>query len=186
MTLFEYLAIAFGLLFSVAALRLLGGIPYAVPPARRYWVHLSMSGVLLLSIAASFWTFWSLRNVDWTFPRFLLSLGIPGLLYFCAAMIIPENPEDVESWEEHYYLARKRFFAGFGLWGAVAAISATVNLSVPLSHPSRLIHAVGVGIGVVGLMSSDRRVHAGIVIGLGVLLALWGVTGGLLPGWLAP
>jgi hypothetical protein len=46
MTLFEYLAIAFGLLFSMTALRLVGGLPAALDPDRRFWVH-----VMILSVA---------------------------------------------------------------------------------------------------------------------------------------
>jgi len=34
-TLFEYLAIAFSLVFSFAAVRLVGGLPYALEPGRR-------------------------------------------------------------------------------------------------------------------------------------------------------
>ena len=40
MTLFEYLAIAFSLVLSFAAMRLVAGLPYAVQADRRYWVHL--------------------------------------------------------------------------------------------------------------------------------------------------
>ena len=61
MTLFEYLAIAFGLLYSVAALRVLGGLPVAMVPQRRYFPHLLLTFILLLFIATSFWSFWSAR-----------------------------------------------------------------------------------------------------------------------------
>ena len=47
---------------------------------------------LLATVALSFWTFWSLRDVEWTFQGFLLALAVPGLLYYCAALSIPENP----------------------------------------------------------------------------------------------
>jgi hypothetical protein len=80
MTLFEYLAIAFGLLYSVAALRVLGGLPVALAQSRRYSLHLTLTVINLLLIATSFWTFWSLRDVEWTFPGFLLALLVPGLL----------------------------------------------------------------------------------------------------------
>ena len=79
MTLFEYLAIAFSLLYSLAALRLLGGLPAALAPGRRYSLHLGLSVILLLWVAISFWTFWSLRDVEWTFPGFLIALAVPGL-----------------------------------------------------------------------------------------------------------
>lgn len=185
MTLFEYLAIAFGLLFSLAALRLVGGLPYAMNASRRYGPHMAMTIILLLGSAASFWTFWSLNGVTWTFPRFLLALAIPGALYFSVAMLVPENPEHVDSWRQHYFDVRVRFYGGLTLWGVAAAGSASVNLSMPLGHPARLFQALIVGSGLVGISSSSHRVHSGIVIGIGVVGMLVALTIGAQPGWLA-
>ena len=98
MTLFEYLAIAFSLVYSLAALRLLGGLPSALAPGRRSFVHLILTLVMLSLVAISFWTFWSLRDVAWTYPGFMVALLVPGTLYYCAAVLVPENPEAVESW----------------------------------------------------------------------------------------
>ncbi len=61
MTLFEYLAIAFGLLFSMAAMRVLGGLPASINPGRRYSLHMSIAFGLTALIAASFCSFWSLQ-----------------------------------------------------------------------------------------------------------------------------
>ena len=183
--LFEYLAIAFGLLFSVAALRLLGGLPYAMNASRRYGPHLGMTIILLLGSAASFWTFWSLNGVTWTFPRFLLALAIPGALYFSVAMLVPENPEDIGSWRDHYFDVRVRFYGGLTLWGVAAAASASVNLAMPLGHPARLFQAVMIATGLVGMSSSSRKVHAAIPIGVGVAGLLVALTIGAQPGWLA-
>lgn len=182
MTLFEYLAIAYGLLFSVAALRILGGLPYAVEKSRRYWVHVAITLVLLLAVIGAFWTLWSLRDIRWTFSRFLLVLMIPGVLYYLAALAIPENPEQVESWFDHYYTVQRRFFTGFALWGVVAAVNASVNLSLPLTHPSRAIHVTAVVFGITGAASSNPRVHAGIVAVAYTAWALWALTTGMSPG----
>jgi hypothetical protein len=78
MTLFEYLAIAFGLLYSVAALRVLGGLPVALAQGLRSSLHLTLTVVNLLLIATSFWTFWSLRDVEWTFPSVVRRLWPVG------------------------------------------------------------------------------------------------------------
>ena len=98
MTLFEYLAIAFGLVCSIAALRVVGGLPFAVAPARKYSVQLAVRLFHILGTAAGFWTFWSFRGVDWTFPRFLLALTVPGVWYYCSSVLVPENPEVVLNW----------------------------------------------------------------------------------------
>lgn len=185
MTLFEYLAIAFSLLYSTAALRLVGGLPHAMTRGPRYSVHLAATIGFLLATIASFWTLWSLRGVDWTFPGFLLALAIPGALYFCAATLIPNDPEDVESWRDHYYAVHRRLWGGLAIFGVVAAASATVNIGMPPLHPARIVQGGAVALGVLGAASASHRVHTGIMIAVFGLAALWAVTAGLTPEWLA-
>ena len=102
MTIFEYLAISFSLVFSFTAMRLLAGLPYAVRRERVYWVHFSFVCVQLILTVVIFWAFWSYRDTEWTLPRFLLALGSPALIYFNACTLIPENPGAIESWREYF------------------------------------------------------------------------------------
>jgi hypothetical protein len=185
MTLFEYLAIAFGLLYSVAALRVLGGLPAALGPERRYALHLGLTFILLGLIAISFWTFFSLRDVAWTFRGFSTALLVPGLLYYCAAVLVPENPEDVSSWREHYFAVRRRMYGGLTLWGVGAALSATVNLGMPFLHPARFVQATGVTLGLTGLLISKPRAHAVLITLMAVLLIGAALSPGLDADWLA-
>ena len=117
MTLFEYLAIAFSLVLSFAAMRLIAGLSYAAQPGRRYWVHLVfVLGHLFLTIIV-FWNLWNLRDVTWNLPRFVLALAYPGLVYFTACALIPEQASAVDSWRSYYYSARRRFFIGIAARG---------------------------------------------------------------------
>jgi hypothetical protein len=184
MTLFEYLAIAFSLVYSLAALRLLGGLPSALEPGRRSPLHLVLSLTLLYLVTISFWVFWSLRDVAWTFGGFLLALMIPGTLYYCAAVLIPENPEDVDSWDTHYFAVHRRCFGGLALWAAAAALSASVNLGMGLAHPARLAQGAALTIGLVGASSSTRRVHMALAVVLAILTVV-SAGGQLSPSWLA-
>jgi hypothetical protein len=109
-TLFEYLAIAFSLVFSFAALRLVAGLPHAIAANRRYNVHVTHVFILLFATAAVFWAFWSARNVEWTFPRFLIQLAGPAALYFLACTLIPDEPVSVMSWRDYYFAVRRRYF----------------------------------------------------------------------------
>ena len=185
MTLFEYLAIAFGLLYSVAALRVLGGLPAAMADSRRHPLHLTLTFVMSMLIPTSFWTFWSAQGVEWTFRGFLIALLVPGLLYYCAAVLVPENPEAVSSWREHYFETHRRWYGGFGLWGVAAALSATVNLGMSLNHPARVVHATAFAVGVAGFSSSNPRLHTGLVIVMALLVLAAALGPGLEPGWLA-
>ena len=184
MTLFDYLIIAFGLLFTGAAMRLIGGIGSALHPERRYWVHAMLTLAQLLGIAFSFWNFWSLKALDWTLPKFLLVLLIPGLLYYCASIIIPENPNDVTSWREHYFSVHVRFFTGLACYTLVVIATSFLILDLPLIHPVRLGQIAAIIISVVGAISSKPKVHAGIVVILMIMIVGMAVSIASQPGWL--
>lgn len=171
MTLFEYLAVAFGLLYSLAALRILGGLPDGMVPHRRYVLHLVQMLSMLVLVATSFWTFWSLRDVEWTFRGFSLALLVPGLLFYCAAALVPENPGTVASWRDHYFAVHRRYFGGLALWGIAAGASATVNLGMEFNHPARIGHAAAVVLGLTGAVSANPRLHAVIATFVVILLA---------------
>ena len=162
MSLFEYVGIAFSLVFSFAAMRLVGGLPHVVDRERLYWVHLCLVCVLILVTAGVFWAFWSYRDVEWTFPRFILALANPVSIYFIACTLVPESPSTVESWRAYYYTVRRKYFVGVLLWGIVVALGSAVVLDRPFSHPTRVIQAIVIAVGVLGASSSDSRVHAGI------------------------
>ena len=162
MSLFEYVAIAFSLVFSFTAMRVVGGLPHALDRERRYWVHLSLISVQIIATAGVFWAFWSFRDIDWTFPRFMLVLANPSLGYFIACTLVPESASSVESWRTYYYTIRKKYFVGVLLWGAVVALAGTVVLDRPLSHPTRVFQAIIFAVGILGVATDDSRVHAGI------------------------
>ena len=65
MTLFEYLAIAFSLVLSFSAMRLVAGLPYATQRGQ-YWVHLVFVLSQLLVTVVAFWNLWSFREATWT------------------------------------------------------------------------------------------------------------------------
>ena len=186
MTLFEYLAIAFSLLFSFSAMRLVGGLPHAVQSQRRYWVHLSLVCFQLLTTVIIFWLFWSFRTVAWNFPIFLLVLASPCLIYFNACTLIPENPSAVVSWHDYYYSIRRRFFIGVCCWVLAVATISTIVLKLPLLHTGRAAQAALLAGGVVGAASTNERVHSALVLFFGLLSLLLVATLAFRPGSFAP
>jgi hypothetical protein len=186
MTIFEYLAIAFSLVFSFTAMRLLAGLPYAARTNRRYWIHLYFVCGHLLTTLGVFWNFLSYRDVTWTFGRFVLTLAIPALLFFNACTLVPENASAVESWRNHYYAVRRRYFIGVGAWALAIIGSATVVLEMPPSHPARLVQIAWFLVGFAGAVFSSERVHAAIVVSTFVIGLGFIFTIAMLPGSLAP
>jgi hypothetical protein len=186
LTIFEYLAISFSLVFSFTAMRLLAGLPYAVRRERVYWVHFSFVCVQLILTVVIFWAFWSYRDTEWTLPRFLLALGSPALIYFNACTLIPENPGAIESWREYFDSVRRRYFIGLTCWVLVVAIGSTLMLQMPWFHPGRLGQTAGAIVGIVGVLSDRPQVHACLAIFFIAFAFVATFTFALQPGSLAP
>jgi len=185
MTLFEYLAIAFSLVLSFSAMRLVAGLPYAAQPDRRYWVHLVFVSTHLLLTAVVFWNLWSFRDATWTLSRFLLVLTIPGLVYFTACTLIPEQASTIESWRSYYYSVRPRFFMGVLALVLAISLGLAVVLEVPLLHPARVPQVMAMAAALLGAYSSSARVHAGLALFLLLNLVATGYSIFLEPGSVA-
>ncbi|MGH0029318.1 MAG: hypothetical protein ACQGVC_05980 [Myxococcota bacterium] len=166
MTLFEYLAAAYTLLVSLAVARLVFGLPAAVVRGRRYWVHLVFVAGFAFSLALSFWSFWSYRDVAWTFPRFLLALASPALALFMASTLVPASPDQVASWRDFYYAVRARYFTAWIAAIVLVVLNTTLLVDMPLAHPARIGQLAIAAIGVVGAASQSARVHAGLAVTL--------------------
>ena len=153
MSQFEYLGIAFGLLYTATALRLISGVPYALRPGRRDALHAGFLASTLVGVAVNFWKFGALTNVTWTLPRFLLALSLPAALYAVAVCLVPEDAYRVESWREHFLAMRRPFFLSVVLVGLIVVGHRTLLLGrppelIPLSLPL---------IGLAGALSTNTR-----------------------------
>jgi hypothetical protein len=174
MTLFEYLAIAFSLVLSSAAMRLVAGLPHAFDRNRQYWVHSCFLILGLFTVALAFWAYWSYRGATWDLLRFLVALTHLGTVYFLATTIVPENPGGVVAWREYYYSVRIRYFSAVIFLGLTTSINPTLLLAMPLSHPARLAHLFVLVSGIVGASTANSRIHGALAVlacGLSVIFA---------------
>lgn len=172
MSFFDYLAMAFSLVFALSAVRLVSGLPYALAPARRSWIHLAFVLHELMRVAAGFWFFWSYREIEWTFPLYLLALVAPCIVYFLAAALVPEDPSHVLSWEHHYFELRRRYFLGTLAWVGVVTLSGSAIGDQPLGDPARLTQVLLAGLAITGAWSESLPVHrvlAAIAVALPLL-----------------
>jgi len=181
MTLFEYLAIAYSLVLSFAAMRIIEGLPYVFDAARRYWIHLVFVCAALLSCIVDFWAFWNDRDADWDFLLFLTVLANPGLLYFIACTLVPRNSDSVDSWRDYLFSIRLRYFAAIGAYFAASAIQTTLFADLPLSSPIRLVEVTGLAVAIVGARTRSERLLSVIAL-FYIALAAFGVLAFLRPG----
>jgi hypothetical protein len=171
MTLFEYLSVAFSIVLSLAAVRLLSGVSVSFVPERRYWPHVTWVLIVLLMSAMVWWNFWSFKDVTWNFVRFLLTLFVPASIYLQAAALVPDNPGTVQSWREHFFAARKRFFVALASLFLLIAVNSWLLLDLPVLQPARVIQGLALGLALSGAVSTHNGWHQALpVIFLALLL----------------
>ena len=159
MTLFEYLSVAFSIVLSLAAVRLLSGISVSFVPERRYWPHATWIVFVLLESAMIWWNFWSFKDVHWNFVGFLLILVVPAVIFLQAVALVPESPGTVQSWREHFFAARKRFFVALAALFLLTAVDSWLLLDLPILHPVRIIQALGLGLALSGAVTTHKGWH---------------------------
>lgn len=164
MTLFEYVAVAASLICSFAAARLLGGLAAVLRPDPRYWVHAAWVVNILFGLCLAWWLFWSYREVDWNFLRFLLALSPLAIIYVVASLVIPVNADSVCSWRQHYFEIRARFFALNLAYLATNFTNSVVLLGQPIVHRQHALIAILAGLFSAGALSARPRWHIAIVL----------------------
>lgn len=176
MTLFEYVAVAASLICSFVAVRLLGGIAAALRPGARYWLHAAWLFMMFGTLSVQWWFFWSYRDVDWTYSRFILALSPLALLYVLASLVVPADPMQVESWRVYFYEIRVRVFAlTLGILAAMVTTT-VVLLGHPLLHSRRVIPGAMALLFMTGMISDRPKVQEAIAIGFFVILAVVGLV----------
>jgi len=169
MTLFEYLAVSFSIVLSLAAVRILGSISDVFARGRVYWIHAAWVTHQLLFLAYVWWNVWSYQAASWNFLTFLSVLGGVALVYYQVAALIPDQPAAVSSWREHFQGVRTQYFGAVIAWIIVVLFNTSYLLSVPAFHLSRLPHVVILLICVVGVSTNRHKVHGFLVFATFIL-----------------
>ena len=175
---FEYISVAASLVYSLALARLLGAIPAALDPGRRYWVHAIWLVNLLFATVGSWWQIWAYREAEWSPAGFLSLLAIPSIILLRATVLIGSEPGRVECWRAHYYRARRPFFllqvAGSANYMAAPWLILEVQLP-----PNVVASAIAfASLGVLLAASAAPRLHGAFAILclVGFVVALFSPT----------
>ncbi len=160
MTLFEYLAVFVSIVLSFGVIRLLDGIPVVVRRGRYYLIHAIWVSIILFMHVNYWWVLWSFNvGIAWNYPRFLLVLASPVLLYSLAITLVPRDTDSAESWRSHFYSVHTRFFAVFAAWWLVIGLANLFVLSQPLFNGFRLTQGTFIVLCLVGAVTKRPRFH---------------------------
>ena len=188
MTLFEYIAIANSIMLSFAAIRLLDTMAHAFDPSRRSWVHCGFVVLVLWGAAQYWWIAWSFSGVvSWTYPKFLIYLTGPALLYSMARVVSSPDPSQVASFGRYFQQIHKRFFGILATYMLVLSLGSWILLGLPLIHPTRLSQLLVFLAALSGILVTSAKYH-GVLAGVFLLALLIGTFriflepgGGLVP-----
>ena len=122
---FEYVSVAYALLYALAIGRLLGGLSPAMDVGRRYWVHLIWILVLLLATVMAWWVGWRSSEVVWTPLRFLFGLSLPAFIFVRASVLLGNSNDLPDSYYDHFYEIR------LGVFSLGVAVDHRVNPFIP-------------------------------------------------------
>jgi hypothetical protein len=175
MTVFEYLSVLVSIVLALGIAHVLGGLSSIVRSWRKvetYWVHLLWGTWVLAIHVQIWWSYWDQSVVvEWTLPRFAAILGLPGLAYVLARLIMPEGRiTDGIDLREHFGSVRRPFFITVALLWTYAAVWRPVAFGEPLLIPRHGVQALLAALAVVGAATADRRWQSVLV---GVFLLVW-------------
>ena len=172
MTLFEYLAAGYVLILSLAVVRGISGVAYALRRSSRYGVHLAYLSIVLANCLVSFWVFWFFRDVEWTFYRFVATLAIPVLFYVHVSVLVPPDPSTVSSWQVHFFDVRTPLLGTGALFMGAVLGSNQALLGVSAFQLASLGPWTLLAICAIGASSAKPRLHTVLALGPPVLAVI--------------
>ena len=176
MSMFEFVLTGFTLVLALVITRILAGLRWIFASGRFYWVHSIHVVSLLILTSLVWWVLWYQRDNAWDYLSFAYNLLIgPGIMYFLAVLLVPDQPRRISNWRTYFYSVRKLLYASLILMVIAACIGAITFNHLPLFHPVQLLFVVAFGLAVTGWLTTSSRVHSAlalIVAGL-IVVAVW-------------
>ena len=158
----EFVLVAFSIMLALAFAKLIQGILRGATSAGRYWIHIGWCVHRLCGAVLYFWAFKALLDTidEFTFYLFISAIFSPALFYAQALLLCPEQPESVQDWKQYFEKIRIPFFVIYIviMLGNLNAVTA-LGVAIPLFG-----FVLQFLTGVIGIVSSNERVHAGLVV----------------------
>ena len=178
MTLFEYLSVLVSIILSFGIIRLLQGLPVVFKREGGYVIQGLWVVIVLWLHIHVWWVLWSYsEDVAWSYPRFLILLADPLLLYSMAITLVPRDLLPTGSWRDHFYRVRVRLFVLLAIWMAAVSVANWQLLETPLLSGMRAGHVGFIALCTVGAVFPRPKMQ-GVVVALTlvVMILLTGIV----------
>lgn len=171
MSMFEFVLTGFTIVLALVITRVLAGLRWVFAPGRIYWVHAVFVVSLLVATSLVWWSLWYQRNNTWTYLPFAFNLLVgPGIMYFFAVLLIPDQPRRISNWRTYFFTIRKLLYGSLALMVIAAFIGAIAINGMPLWHPTQFIMAGTLGLALTGWRAKAHVVHGVLAVSLGALV----------------
>lgn len=171
MSMFEFVLTGFTIVLALVITRVLSGLRWVFAPGRIYWVHAVFVVSLLVATSLVWWSLWYQRDNTWTYLPFAFNLLVgPGIMYFLAVLLIPEQPRRIGNWRTYFFSIRNLLYGSLALMVIAAFIGAIAINGTPLWHPTQFIMAGVLGLALTGWRAKTHTTHAVLAVTLGGLV----------------
>ena len=180
---FEYVMVIVSIILGLSLTQVLRGLSKLARSAQPSVIVVLWAFLLFLLHLQVWWAFWDLNQVKlWTQFYFVFVALIPCTLFGMTELLMPLASKPDTRWEDHFLSIRLWFFRLFLFFIVVAILETWLILKVPLTHPYRGIQTFMFGLGALGLLTTNLRIHRWIVVAVIVCMIFAQVAFRLLPG----
>jgi hypothetical protein len=168
---FDYFSILVSIILGLALTHLLRGLGKLIQmrgQIRIYWLHILWTVNVVFQVLVLWWgMFWWKYLADWPIAWFIFLSTYAIVLFLWAYMLYP--PELVERIDFTQYFYRNRpWFFGLLLASFLMDIPETMGKQIyhlrPMPEFYPYLISCLLGIGVIGIISSNRKIHAALGI----------------------
>lgn len=168
---FEYASVVVSIVLALGIAEILRFLADSLrePGARRlYWVHLLWI-LLLLELHMEFWwRMWAFKDRLTVGPELAAVLIGPALLFMASRTLLP-GPRDTTDMHALYYGHKNGFFAmmiATSIWSMVTSPWSVPTDQRGVLYASLVLTGVVVAVFAACIVTSNRRVHAGVVLAI--------------------
>jgi hypothetical protein len=166
---FEFVSIVLSIVVGLGITRILGGLAAVVEHRahlRISWFTLGWAaGVLLWQVVFWLGTVNSTRGLlSWTVVDFGILLLLAIGLYFASALVLPGRIDEETDLFAHFDEMRRPFFLVYAGWALVSSLIGGLENLIALGPYAWFGQAAGVGVGLLGVVATDRRLHVSILV----------------------
>jgi len=177
---FDYFGILVSIIFGLALTHLLRGIAKQLVmrgAVKTYWVHQLWTVNVVFVVLALWWgMYWWKGLQEWPAGWFFFLSLYAMVVFLWSAMLYPPELQEGFDFEQYFFRTRRRFF---GLMTLAMALDVPETLGKQWWHlrPSATSYPLFITalilISIVGFLSSNRRVHAGLCVATFVLMVYY-------------